>query len=88
MESVCGQVGLAGVVVLVSLVGVPFVGRCRVFDRGAGLGGPSLAPVRGLGRSLGVFFLLVVFLVFWVDTRSNLMMVLKCEALENISLEE
>ena len=44
----CGQVGLAGVVVLVSLVGVPFVGRCRVFDRAAGLGGPSLVPVPGV----------------------------------------
>ena len=48
MESVCGQVGLAGVVVLVPLVGVPFVGRCRVFDRGAGLGGPSSVPVPGV----------------------------------------
>ena len=48
MASLC-QVGLVGgVVVLVPLVGVPFVGRCRVFDRGAGLGGPSSVPVPGV----------------------------------------
>ena len=47
MESVCSQVGLVGVVVLVLLVGVSFVGRCRVFDRGADLGGPSSVPVPG-----------------------------------------
>ena len=34
--------------VLVLLVGVPFVGECRVFDRGAGLGGPSSVPVPGV----------------------------------------
>ena len=34
--------------VLVPLVGVPFAGRCRVFDRGAGLGGPSSVPVPGV----------------------------------------
>jgi len=48
VESVCGKVELVGVVVLVPLMGVPFVGKCRVFDWGAGLGGPSSVPVPGV----------------------------------------
>ena len=48
MDSVCGHVGLVDVVVLALLVGVPFVGKCRVFDRGAGLGVPVQSQFRVL----------------------------------------
>ena len=79
MGSVCGQVGLVGVVVLVLLVGVPFVGECRVFDRGAGLGGPSSVPVPGVAvgnvSSVGVGAWHIVVMVV---PRGRVMVCLGC----------
>jgi len=79
VESVCGHVGLVDVVVLALLVGVPFVGKCRVFDRGAGLGGPSSVPVPGVAvggvSSVGVGAWHIVVMVV---PRGRVMVCLGC----------